>query len=63
MNCPYCGAEMELGSIRNGYDLIWEPGVHARVTRKLFPQDEDVLLPEKAYLCRACKKIVLDYSA
>lgn len=52
---------MELGTLRNGYDLLWEPGEHTRVTRKLFPKKDDVLLPEKAFLCRACRKIVIAY--
>lgn len=61
MDCPYCGAAMEVGSLRNGYDLLWEPGMHNRITRKLFPRKDDVVLPEKAFLCRACRKIVIAY--
>ena len=61
MDCPYCGAAMELGTLRNGYDLLWEPGEHTRFTRKLFPKKDDVLLPPKAFLCRACRKIVIAF--
>ena len=61
MDCPYCGSAMELGTLRNGYDLLWEPGEHYRITRKLLPRKDDVLLPEKAFLCRACRKIVIAY--
>ena len=47
---------MELGTLRNGYDLLWEPGEHTRVTRKLFPKKDDVLLPEKSVPLQSVQK-------
>ena len=71
MNCPYCSAEMELGSIQSGRVLFWEPSLKRRHFERVIPKDEDVILPGadifsgsfvKAFYCRKCRKIIIDFS-
>ena len=67
MNCPYCNKETECGTIQSQHELRWQEARHIFITHK----ETDVMLSErnvwkgsavKAYLCRECKKIVIDYS-
>ncbi len=68
MNCPYCHQEMESGVIRSPHELSWQDKKHF-FNRAEF-HDGSVLLSElslmkgsavRAYLCRNCEKIVIDY--
>ena len=74
MVCPYCGEEMETGSIRSRDELFWHPG-----TKKNFFGLGDrgksyrgaVILSKfnpwkgsrvTAYLCRDCDKVIINCS-
>lgn len=66
MKCPYCGGEMEKGSIQsNGSTLIFSTKEHPFI--KLARQD-DVQLARglnaeaEAHRCKGCKKLVIDYA-
>jgi len=74
MQCPYCGNEMELGLVQSPHEIAWFKGntKHA-FTIAAAHKDAIVLSPlniknmftgcaVRAYLCRDCKKIVIDYS-
>lgn len=65
MKCPYCGEEMERGSIQsNGSTLIFSTREHPFC--KLAGKD-DVQLARgldaeaEAHRCQSCKKILIDY--
>ena len=71
MACPWCGRDMQVGRITGGGDPVrWRPGWPPRV---LGPGDGvpirvdhegTVLLRYKtAYLCRACRRMVLEFPA
>ncbi|WP_053957480.1 PF20097 family protein [Inediibacterium massiliense] len=67
MKCPYCNTEMKEGILQSNRYLLW-----AKTKHKLsyHPKDEEILLDEKmigdvtveAYICKDCKKIILDYN-
>ena len=73
MNCPYCGNEMELGLIESKYQIIWTKGpskrpfIQTRVPKGsviLAKQDLKSLFTGcavKAFVCRSCKKVIIDY--
>jgi len=70
MKCPYCDKEMEKGIIQSMYPLSWNPGEK----RKIFTTRGDlheggIVLSDMniikgsavlAFLCRGCKKMVID---
>ena len=66
MNCPYCGQEMAIGYLRGerGYSLLWTDDPF-KMTDMALGSDlrlckaTDVDKP-RAYLCRGCRKIVLE---
>ena len=67
MNCPYCNKETECGVLQSQHEIRWQEARHIFITHK----ENDVMLSErniwkgsaiKAFLCRECKKIVIDYS-
>lgn len=68
MNCPYCGKEMELGSIQSKKALCWYPGEKRRIVGPAKYFEGAVTLSDfhitgsavRAYLCRDCGKIVID---
>ena len=68
MNCPYCGKEMELGSIQSKKALCWYPGEKRRIVGPAKYFEGAVTLSDfhitgsavRAYLCRSCEKIVID---
>ena len=69
MACPWCGQEMEVGTIIGGRDLVqWWPGWPKRVFGANGPgihiDYEGGLLHKykTAYLCRACRRMVLEFS-
>lgn len=65
MNCPSCGKAMEEGFLSCSSPVFWSESVSGLP----FPAHTgDVLLGKalgllrpKAFLCRACRKVVLDY--
>ena len=60
MKCPVCGNEMEKGYIQTGERMSW---VRQKHKVSLFPKDGEVSgLAFEAFICKSCKKIVLDYS-
>ena len=71
MRCPYCGKEMELGRVESRNELSWKEGTkrgwrmdkvspNSVVLSKFsfFTKDPAV----RAFLCRSCEKIIIDYS-
>lgn len=67
MKCPVCGNEMEKGFVQALNRMAWVKKKHAV---SLLPKEGEVLLGNKAftdvvidaYICKACRKIVMDYS-
>ena len=67
MNCPVCGKEMEKGLVQGGQILSWVKEKHKL---SMLPKKGEVLLGRssfqiltfEAFICKACKKVVLDYS-
>ena len=66
--CPYCGGEMEKGMIRSGQEISWSDKKYF-FNRAMFHK-KSVLLGEldflrgttvEAWLCRACRKVIIDY--
>ncbi len=73
MKCPYCGNEMELGLIESPYQIVWTKGDKKQFLNNVrFPKGSVVLdkyslksfvegCAVKAFLCRFCKKVIIDY--
>ena len=67
MKCPYCNGEMEIGILEGGRYLLWAKQPHKI---SYHPKAGGVLLGEKAvssvrvdsYICKQCKKIIIDYA-
>ena len=67
MKCPYCDEEMEDGILQAQRYILWTKKQHKL---SYHPKEGDVLIGEKtigdvmpkAYICKNCKKILLDYS-
>ena len=67
MNCPYCESEMEQGFIQGARGVIWSK--HKK-RLSLLAVDDDIDVTSgfwfgghaDAYLCRNCKKILIDYN-
>ena len=60
---------MERGAIQSGRMLFREKNMKKRVFERVFPKEDDVVLPGagvltgscvEAFLCARCKKIVID---
>lgn len=71
MNCPYCGRELEKGLIQSPNEISWLKGEQKHLFAKAEFHEGAVVLSEfsfvkgsavKAFLCRECKKVVIDYS-
>ena len=71
MKCPYCENEMELGFIQSVQEISWKKGEKRPLLNKAKFHEGSVILSElslingsavTAYLCRACKKVIIDYS-
>lgn len=71
MKCPYCGKEMEGGMIQSPQEIAWLKGERKHFFGKAEFHDGSVVLSEfsfwkgsvvTAYLCRDCKKVLIDYS-
>ena len=70
MKCPYCGKEMEKGLIQSLQELAWLPGEKRPLFgRAALHENAVVLAPLSmrngsavtAWLCRDCKKVVIEY--
>ena len=74
MRCPYCDSEMELGLVQSPHEIAWLKGdtKHAFAIAAAH-KDAIVLSPlniknlitgcaVRAFLCRSCKKVIIDYS-
>ena len=74
MKCPYCGNEMEIGLIQSPHEIAWTKG-NKKYTFSLgrFHKGSVTLCPltlktfaggcsVEAFLCRSCKKVIIDYS-
>lgn len=67
MNCPNCGKQMEYGHLAaGGYRILW---TRKEVKMSGWPGGDDILLQNlnfgknktRAWLCRQCRKILVDY--
>lgn len=67
MKCPYCNKDTEPGVIQSQHALRWQKTRYIFLTKR----ETDITLSDqniwkgsavKAYLCRECQKIVIDYS-
>ena len=67
MKCPYCNKETESGVIQSQHALRWQKARYLFMTQK----EHDITLSEqniwkgsaiRSYLCRDCKKIIINYS-
>ena len=73
MKCPYCGNEMELGLIASPYQIVWTRGDKKQSLNNVSIPEGSVVLDKyslksfvegcavKAFLCRSCKKVIIDY--
>lgn len=71
MKCPYCGREMDAGLIQSLHELSWIPGKTRKTFAKADFYEGSVVLSEEsfwkgsaatAWICKACEKVVVDYS-
>lgn len=70
MECPYCNNEMEKGIIRSPQEISWDRKKHW--VGRAQDHEGSVLLSKLSimkgsavisYLCRDCKKVMIDYEA
>lgn len=67
MKCQYCDADMENGFLQCMKRIAWVKAPHKA---SILPKQGEVLLENNtvkdcllvAYICKFCKKIVVDYS-
>ena len=71
MKCPYCKKEMELGFIQSPQEISWKKGDKRPLLGRAQFHERSVILSElsflkgsavTAFLCRECKKVIIDYS-
>ena len=71
MKCPYCGKAMEKGLIQSPQEIAWLKGKKRPLWGRAKLHDGSVVLSGlsvtkgsavAAYLCRECKKVLIDYS-
>ena len=64
MQCPYCGKEMELGLVQSPHEIAWLKGdtKDAIVLSPLNIKNMITGCAVRAFLCRSCKKVIIDYS-
>jgi len=71
MKCPYCNKEMEEGIIQSPQEISWKKGIKRPVFGRAQFHEGSVVLSELslmkgsavvAFLCRQCKKVIIDYS-
>lgn len=70
MKCPYCGNEMEQGFIQSPQEISWKKGDKRPFLGRAQFHEGSVILSElsfmkgsavTAFLCRDCKKVIIDY--
>ena len=72
MQCPYCKQDMEAGLIQSPREIAWIKGNKKRRTAARFHEGSVVLSAMdietyfdgnavRAYLCRDCRKVIIDY--
>ena len=68
MKCPYCQNEMEQGYIQNRDGLVWTKKEHFVMAFSPYTADSVKIGSRRegksaeAFLCRSCKKILIDYT-
>lgn len=71
MKCPYCSNEMEEGIIQSPQEISWKRGVKRPLAGRAQFHEGSIVLSElslmkgsavKAFLCRNCMKVIIDYS-
>lgn len=71
MKCPYCGTAMENGIIQSPQELAWFKGANRKFVARARFHEGSVVLSKlsftkcsavAAHLCRACQKVIIDYS-
>ena len=71
MKCPYCSNEMEEGIIQSPQEISWKKGVKRPLAGRAQFHEGSIVLSElslmkgsavKAFLCRTCMKVIIDYS-
>ena len=71
MKCPYCNKEMEEGIIQSPQEISWKKGIKRPVFGRAQFHEGSVVLSELslmkgsavvAFLCRECKKVIINYS-
>ncbi len=71
MKCPYCSNEMEEGIIQSPHEISWKKGTKRPLIGRAQFHKGSVVLSElsfmrgsavKAFLCRACMKVIIDCS-
>ena len=71
MKCPYCKNVMELGFIQSTQEISWKKGDKKPLIGRAQFHKGSVILSElsflkgsavTAFLCRECKKVIIDYS-
>ena len=71
MICPYCAGEMEEGIIQSPHEISWKKGLKRPVFGRAAFHEGSVVLSElsfwkgsavKAFLCRDCRKVIIDYA-
>ena len=69
MRCPYCSNEMEEGIIQSPHEISWKKGTKRPLIGRAQFHEDSVVLSElsfmrgsavKAFLCRACMKVIID---
>ena len=72
MKCPYCEKEMEAGLIQSPREISWTKGNEKVRTAARFHKDSVILSAldaqsffdgnaVRAYICRECRKVVINY--
>lgn len=67
MKCPYCQCEMEQGYIQSRDGLAWTKKEHFVIAFAPYTSDSLQIgnrrdgKSAEAYLCKNCKKILIDY--
>ena len=68
MNCPFCNETMEKGILQSVQIILWAKKKHYL---SLLAKEDEVQLAREyldnaclpAWICKTCKKVVVDYSA
>lgn len=68
MKCPYCGHEVEEGYVQSARTIVWSVKKKAVFPSNGFSRADVPVTgmfdaAQRAYLCRSCKKIVIDLEA